>query len=126
MVRVSIIVLAITSALSGLTAAKSCKSGGIYCGLSLLRKRTHSDQALHTGDYTNKIKINLRASNMDESNHNIQQSLWACGEHGDINLIRLCGAGCLDNTKQDDTCGEEEAAEAAAELKRDIAVDWVT
>ncbi|TVY31705.1 hypothetical protein LOCC1_G008511, partial [Lachnellula occidentalis] len=105
MVQLSKMTIALTSVLSTLVAAKSCKSGGIYCGKSLLDR----------GDYITKINTNLKANNLPDTDQYRDASLWTCLEHGDISLIQYCATGCLGNGKKDDSCVDDAAADAAVE-----------
>ncbi|TVY81594.1 hypothetical protein LSUE1_G008166 [Lachnellula suecica] len=94
MVQTSIIAIALTSALSSLVAANSCKTGGIYCGTSLLKK----------GNYITNINTGLAAQSLPETTFNQDNSLWACTHNGQISFTILCPAGCLPNGSNDDTC----------------------
>ncbi|TGO53819.1 hypothetical protein BCON_0117g00110 [Botryotinia convoluta] len=94
MVQLSTIAIVLASALSSIVAAKSCNSGGIYCGTYLLKR----------GDYITKINTNLLANNLPTSDLYVKQSLWACIEHGDIKLLEFCAAGCVGGDKNDDYC----------------------
>ncbi|RAL62689.1 hypothetical protein DID88_004532 [Monilinia fructigena] len=120
MVQLSIITLAVASLLSGLAAAKSCKTGGIYCGTDLLRR----------GDYITKVNTNLLANNLPTSNLYVQQSLWACIEHGDIRFIQFCASGCVGGDSKDDYCtGSDAPAGKRDEIEgdvvdRDVAIEW--
>ncbi|KAI3325417.1 hypothetical protein HD806DRAFT_533086 [Xylariaceae sp. AK1471] len=91
-------VTAVAVALSstGLVAADSCNNGGIYCGRDLLNK----------GDYINKIITNLRANDVGTDDFSVQQSLWACIDHGDIQFKELCSVGCVGGDSKDDYCSE--------------------
>jgi hypothetical protein len=71
---------------------------------------------------------------VDQTDYNQKNSLWICSDHGDIEFKQLCIAGCVENGKQDDSCAENEAAEAAADAaeeaalaarKREIGKVWV-
>ncbi|ESZ90955.1 hypothetical protein SBOR_8673 [Sclerotinia borealis F-4128] len=129
MVQLSMIAIVLTSALSSLVAAKSCKRGGIYCGTDLLRR----------GDYITKINTNLRARNLPTSDIYVKQSLWACVEHGDIQLIQFCASGCIGGDSKDDYCtGSSKPAGKRDEIEddddddvevdfveRDVPVEWV-
>ncbi|KAI0552660.1 hypothetical protein F4679DRAFT_581171 [Xylaria curta] len=104
-------------ACAGIVVAKSCKSGGIYCGFALLDR----------GDYVNKIITNLQANNEPTDDQHINQSLWACLEHGDISFKSYCTLGCNGGDSNDDYCNgspeqvaqdAEDAAELAAEKFR--------
>ncbi|THV50898.1 hypothetical protein BGAL_0131g00030 [Botrytis galanthina] len=94
MVQLSTITVIFASALSSIVAAKSCNTGGIYCGTYLLKR----------GDYITKINTNLLANNLPTSDLYVKQSLWACIEHGDIKLLEFCAAGCVGGDKNDDYC----------------------
>ncbi|KAI0406624.1 hypothetical protein F4802DRAFT_595980 [Xylaria palmicola] len=78
----------------GMVAAKSCVAGGIYCGADLLKR----------GDYITKINTNLRANGQGTDEYSVNQSLWSCLEHGDIQLIAVCPAGCIGGDSDDDFC----------------------
>ncbi|KAL7622189.1 hypothetical protein AAE478_007692 [Parahypoxylon ruwenzoriense] len=88
------VVLATAFSSFEMAAAKSCKSGGIYCGFALLKR----------GDYITKIITNLRANNLPTDDFYIKQSLWSCLEHGDISLIEMCSLGCNGGDSKDDFC----------------------
>ncbi|KAF3059739.1 hypothetical protein GL218_04613 [Daldinia childiae] len=94
MVQLAQVAIIFTTALAGFTTAKSCKTGGIYCGTYLLER----------GDYINKIITNLRANNMPTDDNTIKQSLWSCLEHGDIQFKEMCTRGCVGGDKNDDYC----------------------
>ncbi|KAF7858936.1 hypothetical protein EAF04_008977 [Stromatinia cepivora] len=120
MVQLSMITIVLASALSGLVAAKSCKTGGIYCGTYLLKR----------GDYITKINTNLLANNLPTSDLYVKQSLWACIEHGDIRFLQFCAAGCVGGDKNDDYCtgtgapaGKREEIEGEV-VERDVAIEW--
>ncbi|KAM0124255.1 hypothetical protein ACHAP3_010461 [Botrytis cinerea] len=126
MVQLSTIAIVLASALSSIVAAKSCKSGGIYCGTYLLKR----------GDYITKINANLLANNLPTSDLYVKQSLWACIEHGDIKLLEFCAAGCVGGDKNDDYCTgtgapaskRDEVDEDLADedlVKREVAIEWV-
>ncbi|TVY73187.1 hypothetical protein LSUE1_G007843 [Lachnellula suecica] len=100
MVQISTLIIIFTSVLSTLVAAKSCTSGGIYCGKDLLKR----------GDYITKVNTNLKANNMPTDSIHQLASLWSCLEHGDISLIQYCVAGCIRGDKKDDYCLEDTAA----------------
>ncbi|KAI1755983.1 hypothetical protein F4782DRAFT_527335 [Xylaria castorea] len=88
------VIIAVALSATGLVAAKKCHTGGIYCGKYLLQ----------TGDYITKITTNLRASNITPADYNIQNSLWACIEHGDIGFLELCSVGCVGGNSKEDYC----------------------
>ncbi|KAI1376638.1 hypothetical protein F4677DRAFT_419115 [Hypoxylon crocopeplum] len=94
MVQFAQVAIIFTTALSGMVAAKSCTTGGIYCGTYLLQR----------GDYITKIITNLRANNMPTDDNTIKQSLWSCLEHGDISFKEMCSLGCIGGDKKDDYC----------------------
>jgi hypothetical protein len=142
MVQLSIIAIALTSALSGLVAAKSCKTGGIYCGTSLLDRgklwfsqtnwflhknfvsRANTETPLNwlfqfTGNYITNINTGLAAQSVPETEFNQHNSLWDCTHNGQIQFSTLCLMGCLANGSDDDTCQVDTA-------KRDaIDKEWV-
>ncbi|TVY25252.1 hypothetical protein LHYA1_G006993 [Lachnellula hyalina] len=116
MVQLSTMTIVLTSVLSTLVAAKSCKRGGIYCGKSLLDR----------GDYITKLDTNLKANDKPDTQQYRLESLWTCLEHGDISFIQYCATGCLGNGNNDDSCTDDAAADAAAEAaKRDVGIAWV-
>ncbi|KAI1498686.1 hypothetical protein F5X99DRAFT_314953 [Biscogniauxia marginata] len=112
MVQVAKIAIALTTVFSGfgLVAAKSCRSGGVYCGSALLKR----------GDYITKIKVNLIANGQPTTDYYVEESLWTCLEHGDITLEKVCSYGCSGGDKRDDTCNEVYTA-----VKRDNALPTV-
>ncbi|TGO40103.1 hypothetical protein BHYA_0042g00360 [Botrytis hyacinthi] len=111
MVQLSTITIILTSALSSIVAAKSCNTGGIYCGTYLLKR----------GDYITKINTNLLANNLPTSDLYVKQSLWACIEHGDIKLLEFCAAGCVGGDKNDDYCtGTGAPASKRDEIEEDF------
>ncbi|KAG9229782.1 hypothetical protein BJ875DRAFT_522018 [Amylocarpus encephaloides] len=119
MVRLSVIVVALSSVLSSLVAAKNCKNGGIYCGSGLLSR----------GNYITKINTHLAANQVNQTDYNEKNSLWICVAQGGIEFKELCVGGCLGNGKKDDSCGENKAAEegakaAEAARKREIGIVW--
>ncbi|KAI0192298.1 hypothetical protein EV127DRAFT_510589 [Xylaria flabelliformis] len=116
MVQITTFALTVLAS-AGMVAAKSCKSGGIYCGFALLDR----------GDYINKIITNLQANNEPTDDQHTKQSLWTCLEHGDISLKSYCTLGCNGGDSKDDYCNgspeqvaqdAEDAAELAAEKFR--------
>ncbi|KAF7919370.1 uncharacterized protein EAE97_011702 [Botrytis byssoidea] len=111
MVQLSTIAIILASALSSIVAAKSCNTGGIYCGTYLLKR----------GDYITKINTNLLANNLPTSDLYVKQSLWACIEHGDIKLLEFCAAGCVGGDKNDDYCtGTGAPASKRDEVEEDL------
>ncbi|KAI3320962.1 hypothetical protein HD806DRAFT_537619 [Xylariaceae sp. AK1471] len=108
MVQLSNFVLATIMSSIGLVAAKSCHSGGIYCGTSLL----------HRGDYNTKIITNLRAVNEPTDDQHIKQSLWDCTSHGDIGYREFCTFGCHGGDDKDDYCigSPEQGADIAGDV----------
>ncbi|TGO53049.1 hypothetical protein BOTNAR_0306g00120 [Botryotinia narcissicola] len=111
MVQLSTITIILASALSSIVAAKSCNTGGIYCGTYLLKR----------GDYITKINTNLLAKNLPTSDLYVKQSLWACIEHGDIKLLEFCAAGCVGGDKNDDYCtGTGAPASKRDEIEEDL------
>ncbi|KAI1124297.1 hypothetical protein F5Y10DRAFT_249676 [Nemania abortiva] len=92
---------------AGIVAAKSCHSGGIYCGFALLDR----------GDYINKIITNLEANNEPTDDLHVQQSLWTCLDHGDISFKEYCTLGCNGGDDNDDYCNgsPEQVAQDAAD-----------
>ncbi|TGO08922.1 hypothetical protein BTUL_0186g00260 [Botrytis tulipae] len=111
MVQLSTITIILASALSSIVAAKSCNTGGIYCGTYLLKR----------GDYITKINTNLLANNLPTSDLYVKQSLWACIEHGDIKLLEFCAAGCVGGDKNDDYCtGTGAPASKRDEIEEDL------
>ncbi|KAI1163346.1 hypothetical protein F5B18DRAFT_319512 [Nemania serpens] len=93
MVQLTTFALAVLAS-AGIVAAKSCNSGGIYCGFALLGR----------GDYINKITTDLQANNQPTDNQHINQSLWTCLDHGDISFRQFCSSGCNGGDKSDDYC----------------------
>ncbi|CAJ2513729.1 Uu.00g018480.m01.CDS01 [Anthostomella pinea] len=95
----------------GLVAAKSCHTGGVYCGTSLQ----------HRGDYSTKIITNLRAANEPTDAQHISNSLWDCVEHGDISYREFCSLGCHGGDDKDDYCNgsPEQAADEAGDAAED-------
>lgn len=142
MVQLSTIAIVLASALSSIVAAKSCKSGGIYCGTYLLKRgqwefpvssidtksspvqeiKLFTLTLFKTGDYITKINTNLLANNLPTSDLYVKQSLWACIEHGDIKLLEFCAAGCVGGDKNDDYCtGTGAPASKRDEVDEDLA-----
>ncbi|TVY56204.1 hypothetical protein LCER1_G003553 [Lachnellula cervina] len=113
MVQLSIIALSLTSALPTLVAA-GCKEGGIYCGVGLKKE----------GNYITQINTGLKAAGEGATDYNENQSLWSCEGSGAIVFKQLCLAGCVGNGKNDDSCLENDAAEAAADAKRNVGLSW--
>ncbi|KAF7905692.1 hypothetical protein EAE99_011993 [Botrytis elliptica] len=117
MVQLSTITIVLASVLSSIVAAKSCNSGGIYCGTYLLKR----------GDYITKINTNLLANNLPTSDLYVKQSLWACLEHGDIKLLEFCAAGCVGGDKNDDYCtGTGAPASKRDEIEEDLTEEDLT
>ncbi|KAF5871554.1 uncharacterized protein Bfra_008073 [Botrytis fragariae] len=117
MVQLSTITIVLASVLSSIVAAKSCNSGGIYCGTYLLKR----------GDYITKINTNLLANNLPTSDLYVKQSLWACIEHGDIKLLEFCAAGCVGGDKNDDYCtGTGAPASKRDEIEEDLTEEELT
>ncbi|KAI8624404.1 hypothetical protein F5Y19DRAFT_454592 [Xylariaceae sp. FL1651] len=123
MVQSSIIAIALTAAFSGFAAAKSCKTGGIYCGTSLLNR----------GNYITNINTGLAAQSLPQTEFNQHNSLWDCTHNGQVQFSTLCLMGCLPNGSNDDTCqvdtAKRDAGDAAGETtaaKRDaVGKEWV-
>ncbi|KAI0132097.1 hypothetical protein BJ170DRAFT_691299 [Xylariales sp. AK1849] len=108
MVQITVFALTVLAS-AGIVAAKSCKSGGIYCGFSLLDR----------GDYVTKIITNLRASNEPTDDQHIKQGLWTCLDHGDISFKEYCSVGCNGGDSKDDYCNG--SAEQVAQDAQDTA-----
>ena len=94
---------------------------------SLKFKRLQANSLPYIGNYITKINTNLAAKLVNQNDYNQKNSLWSCGDNGDIEFKQLCRTGCVDNGKDDDACNEDEAVEAAAGLpgKRDGRRGWV-
>ncbi|KAK0117668.1 hypothetical protein ONS95_011997 [Cadophora gregata] len=112
MAQFSKIVIVLASVISTLVAASSCHNGGIYCGFGLMQR----------GNYITKINTGLQAKHITRSDYHQKNSLWSCGDHGDIEFKQICEVGCFDNGTDDDACLENEAAEAAADAAEEVAV----
>ncbi|TGO75313.1 hypothetical protein BELL_0221g00120 [Botrytis elliptica] len=131
MVQLSTITIVLASVLSSIVAAKSCNSGGIYCGTYLLKRvleiKLFTLTLFQTGDYITKINTNLLANNLPTSDLYVKQSLWACLEHGDIKLLEFCAAGCVGGDKNDDYCtGTGAPASKRDEIEEDLTEEDLT
>ncbi|KAI2468680.1 hypothetical protein F4781DRAFT_397513 [Annulohypoxylon bovei var. microspora] len=94
MVQFATVAIAFTAVLSGFVSAKSCHSGGVYCGYSLIKR----------GDYRDDIVTQLNGVHQSTDNTHIQQSLFGCGNHGTISFKQYCKNGCIGGDKKDDYC----------------------
>ncbi|KAI1469316.1 uncharacterized protein F4812DRAFT_470337 [Daldinia caldariorum] len=109
MVQLAQVAIIFTTALAGFTTAKSCEEKDMVLTVC------------DTRDYINKIITNLRANNMPTDDNTIQQSLWSCLEHGDIQFKEMCTRGCVGGDKKDDYCTG--SPDAGGE-KRDEPIFW--
>lgn len=76
--------ITVVAALAITIAAKSCHSGGMYCGQSLLNR----------GNYENHIIQVLEAEGQQTTETYIDNSLFSCGSGGDITYVQYCDNGC--------------------------------
>ncbi|OTA59762.1 hypothetical protein K449DRAFT_436021 [Hypoxylon sp. EC38] len=95
MVQLITIVVTFTAVFSGFVSAKSCKSGGVYCGYSLIAR----------GDYRDDIITQLHGADKSTDETVINQSLFLCGSHGTISFSQFCNNGCVGGDSRDDYCG---------------------
>ncbi|KZV78112.1 hypothetical protein EXIGLDRAFT_561438, partial [Exidia glandulosa HHB12029] len=64
--------------------ADSCNRGGVYCGVSLLRK----------GNYHDHIVQVLQDNRQPTDDQHIQNSIFDCLDGGDIRYRGFCANGC--------------------------------
>ncbi|EHK15284.1 uncharacterized protein TRIVIDRAFT_38080 [Trichoderma virens Gv29-8] len=98
MVQFNIATLASVAILSNacFVSAKSCRSGGIYCGYALQQKGKCQ--------YRDDIIVELKASHQPTDGRHIDHSLFSCLQHGKIDFQKFCNNGCVGGDKKDDYC----------------------